>query len=184
MTVPFEDLPTVDTTPVVGALADFFGNPLDLYERAASAEAPLVGTHMLRTPMAIVCDPDLVQEVIRTKEDCFSRGFLFDLRLVSLRPRACSHARLIASGGPTALQHSNSSNPISLRSGFRRFGEQQSRSSRSSIPTVRSISISTPADSRFRSPCVRSWACASSPHTPRPKCLTPSTGSYPGSAHR
>jgi cytochrome P450 len=86
VTVPFKDLPTIDTAPVVGALADFFGNPLDLYERAASAGAPMVRTHILKSPMAIVCDPELVQAVIRTKEDSFSRGFLFDLTISEFAP--------------------------------------------------------------------------------------------------
>lgn len=86
VTVAFEDLPTVETTPVVGALTDLFRSPLDLYERAAGVEAPVVGTHLLRTPIAIVFDPDLVREVIRTKESSFSRGFLANLTVSDVAP--------------------------------------------------------------------------------------------------
>ena len=86
MAVPLEDVQQVGTPPVVGSLFDFFGNPLRLYERAGAQGVPLVRSQMLGTPMAIVCDPELVREVIQVEEESFSRGFLFDLTISEFAP--------------------------------------------------------------------------------------------------
>lgn len=86
MTVRFEELPRVARTPVVGSLTDFFGNPLALYERAGAQGEPLVGSHILGTPIAVVCAPELVRQVLDVKEESFSRGFLFDLTISEFAP--------------------------------------------------------------------------------------------------
>lgn len=86
MAVPFDDLPRVPATPVVGSLTDFFGNPLELYEQAAAVGGPIVRSHMLGTPMAIVCEPEPVRQVIDVEEESFSRGLLFDLTISEFAP--------------------------------------------------------------------------------------------------